>query len=108
MKIVHFLHTAEHQSFYKLGLLFLMELARFYGGPAVLIVPCFLTKPDCRNVLPQHCNTIIKQQLCGEGLPLPLLQVDFFTRSRLYCNSFFTFDNNLQIIQVSDAREKNL
>ena len=78
MKIVHFLHTAEHQSFYKLGLLFLMELARFYGGPAVLIVPCFLTKPDCRNVLPQHCNTIIKQQLCGEGLPLPLLQVDLF------------------------------
>ena len=77
-KRVHFLHADEHQSFYKLGLLFLMELARyvlstqnrmlviflqrvlqlllcsvvmqniqiFYGGPAMFIVNCFLTKPD--------------------------------------------------------------
>ena len=29
MKGVHFLHAAEHQSFYKLGLLFLMEVARY-------------------------------------------------------------------------------
>ena len=78
MKIVDFLHTAEHQSFYKLGLLFLMEVARFYGSPAMFIVTCFLEKPDCRNVLPEHCNATIKQQLCGEGLPLPLLQVDLF------------------------------
>ena len=78
MKIVHFLHTAEHQSFYKLELLFLMEVARFYGSPAMFIVTCFLEKPDCRNVLPEHCNATIKQQLCGEGLPLPLLQVDLF------------------------------
>ena len=26
----------------------------------------FLGQPDCRNFLPGHCNTIIKQQLCGE------------------------------------------
>ena len=26
---VHFLHADEHQSFYKLGLLFLMEVARY-------------------------------------------------------------------------------
>ena len=78
MKIVHFLHTAEHQSFDKLGLFFLMEVARFYGGPAMFIVTCFLEKPDCINFLLEHCNAIIKQQLCGEGLPLPLLQVDIF------------------------------
>ena len=28
-KRVHFLHAGEHQSFYKLGLLFLMEVARY-------------------------------------------------------------------------------
>ena len=53
----------------------------------------FLAQADCRNVLPEHCNTIIKQQLCGGReityksiqvffilLPssLPLLQVDAF------------------------------
>ena len=75
---VHFLHADEHQSFYKLGLLFLMEVARyvqstqnkmlviflqimlqlllcsivmrniqiFDGGPAMLIVTCFLAQPD--------------------------------------------------------------
>ena len=68
-KRVHFLHADEHQSFYKLGLLFLMEVARyvqstqrvlqlllcsivmqniqiFYGGPAMFIVTCFLAQPD--------------------------------------------------------------
>ena len=44
----------------------------------MFIVTCFLEKPDCRNFLPDHCNAIIKQQLCVEGLPLPLLQVDLF------------------------------
>ena len=72
------MHATEHQNFYKLGLLFLIEVARFYGGPAMFIVTCFLEKPDCINFLPEHCNAIIKQQLCGEGLPLPLLQVDVF------------------------------
>ena len=72
------MHSVERQRFYKLGLLFLMEVAKFYGSPVIFIFTCFLTQPDCRNVLPEHCNTIIKQQLCGEGLPLPLLQVDVF------------------------------
>ena len=65
MKGVHVLHAAEHQSFYKLGLLFLMEMAKFYGGPAMFIVTCFLAQPDCRKFLPECCNTIIKQQLRG-------------------------------------------
>ena len=72
------MHAAEHQSFYRLGLLFLMEVAKFYDGPAMVIVTCFLARPDCRIFLPEHCNTIIKQQLCGEVLPLLLLQVDVF------------------------------
>ena len=70
--------SSEHQSFYKLGLLFLIEAARFYGVPAMFIVTCFLVQPDCINVLPEHCSTIIKQQLCGERLPFPLLQVGVF------------------------------
>ena len=44
----------------------------------MFIVTCFLVQPDCINVLPEHCSTIIKQQLCGERLPLPLLQVGVF------------------------------
>ena len=44
----------------------------------MFIINCFFAKPDCRNFLPEHCNTIIKQQLCGERLPLHLLQVDVF------------------------------
>ena len=111
MKGVHFLHAAEHQSFYKLGLLFLMEVARyvqstqnrklviflqrvlqlllcsiviqniqiFYGGPAMFIV-IYLLHSQTRNVMPKYDNKIIKQHLCGEGLPslLSLLQVDVF------------------------------
>ena len=48
----------------------------------MFIVTCFLAQPNCRNVLPEHCITIIKHQLCGEGLPslLPLLPVDV-----IYC-----------------------
>ena len=49
-------------------------------GPAMSIVTSFLAQPNCRNVLPKHCNTIIRQHLCGERLPslLPWLQVDVF------------------------------
>ena len=51
-----------------------------YGSSVIFIVTCFLSQPDCRNFVPEHCNVIIKQQLCGEELPslLPLLQVDSF------------------------------
>ena len=52
----------------------------FYGGPVMFIFTCFLAQPDSRNFLTEHRNTIIKQRLCGEGLPssLSLLQVDAF------------------------------
>ena len=52
----------------------------FYGGPVKFIVTCFFAQPDCRNILPEHCNTIIEQQLWGQELPslLPLLQADVF------------------------------
>ena len=48
----------------------------------MFIVTCFLAQPDCRNFLPEHCNTIIKPQLCGERLPSPLLQVDVFRETQ--------------------------
>ena len=46
----------------------------------MFIATCFLAQPDCRNFLSEHFNSIIKHQLCGEGLPslFPLLQVDVF------------------------------
>ena len=46
----------------------------------VMFVTCFLAQPDCRFLLPEHWNTKIKQQLCGEELPslLALLQVVAF------------------------------
>ena len=52
----------------------------FCGGPAMFIATCFLAQADCRNFLPEHCNTIITHQLCGEELPslLSLLEVDLF------------------------------
>ena len=65
MKGVHFLHAAERQSFYKLGLLFLMEIVKFSRGPAMFIVTCLIAQPDCRKFKPECCNTIIKQQLRG-------------------------------------------
>ena len=93
---VIFLHTDRHQSSYKLGLLFLMEVGRyvqstknrklvlflqyilnvlqlllcsivmqniqiFYGGLVMFFVACFLAQTNCRNFLPEYCNTIIKQ-----------------------------------------------
>ena len=44
----------------------------FYRGPVMYIVTCFLTQTGCRNFLPEHCNTIIKQQF------------DFFSREAEY------------------------
>ena len=91
-KGVHFLHADEHQSFYKLGLLFLMEVARYVQSTQnkklviflLGVQPCFLlfvsSDSQTRNFLHEHLNIIIKQQLCGEGFPslLPLLQADVF------------------------------
>ena len=58
----------------------MQDIQLFYRGQPIFIVTCFLAQSDCRNVLPEHRNTIIKQQLCGEGLPslLPLLQASVF------------------------------
>ena len=58
----------------------MLNIQIFYGIIVMFIVTCFLAQPHCRNFLPEHCNTIIKQQLCVEELPslLPLLQVDVF------------------------------
>ena len=56
----------------------------FYESPVMFIVICFLAQPDCRNFLPENCNTIIKQQLYGEELPslLSFLQVDVFQKKQ--------------------------
>ena len=62
----------------------LATIHTFYGGPVIFTVTCFLAQPDCRIFLPGHCNTVIKNQLCGEELPssLPLLQVDVFHKKQ--------------------------
>ena len=80
-KGVHFLHADDHQSFYKLRLLFLMESGQILRGPAMFIVTCFLAHTDCRNFLPEHCNTIIKQQSCGGGVAI------FFAFAPSWCFS---------------------
>ena len=107
-KGLHFLHADEHQSFYKLGLMFLMEVARYVQSTQnmklVIFLHCFYVLLWCklfnilqgsshvycyilvflhsqtRNFLPKHHNTIIKQHLCGEGLPslLSFPRVDVF------------------------------
>ena len=111
-KGVHFWLADEHQSFYTLGLLFLMEVARYVQSTqnrklviflqrvlqhfCVLlrcktfryftgVQPCLLllvsSHSQTRNFLPENLIIILKQQLCGEGLPslLPLLQADVFS-----------------------------
>ena len=80
-KGVHFLHADEHQSFYKLGLLFLMEVARYVQSTQKRnLLLHDSSHSQTRNFLPEHLNIKIKQQLCGEGFPslLPLLQADVF------------------------------
>ena len=46
----------------------------------ILLLFVSLHNQTIEIVLPEHCNTIIKQQLCGVELPslLPLVQVDIF------------------------------
>ena len=79
MKIFSFFAYSWTSKFLQVGIIVLLLLwPDFTGSPAIFVVTCFLAKPECRNFLSEYCNTIIKQQLCGEGLPLPLLQVDLF------------------------------
>ena len=49
-----------------------------------MFIVIYLLHSQTRNVMPKHDNTIIKQHLCGEGLPslLPLLQVDVFQQQQ--------------------------
>ena len=37
----------------------------FRRVPVIFIFTCFPAQPDCMHFLPEHCNMIIKQQLCG-------------------------------------------
>ena len=68
----------------------------FYGGPAIFVITCSPAQPHCRNVLPEHCNTIIKHQLCGEGLPslLPLLPVDVYQKKQGILSQIFLGPSN--------------
>ena len=102
------MHADEHQTFYKLGLLFLIEVARYvlstqnrkqccsyfcvllwcktfryFTGIQSCLLLLVTSHSQTRNFLPEHLNIIIKQQLCGEGFPslLPLLQLMFFNRN---------------------------
>ena len=75
----------------------LQNIQIFYSGSVIFIVTCFLSQPDCRNVLPEHCNVIIKQQLCGEELSSFCLcsKLILFKRSRLYCSkSSYTYQTS--------------
>ena len=101
-KGVHFLHADEHQSFYKLRLLFLMEVARYVQSTqnsklviflqrVLQLLLCSIVMQNIRyfmGVQPclllhvsSHSQTrnflpehlnLIKQQLCGEGFPFLL------------------------------------
>ena len=101
-KGVHFLHADEHQSFYKLRLLLLMEVARYAQSTqnrklviflqrVLQLLPCSIVMQNIQifyggpamfivvsshsqttNFLPEHLNILIKQQLCGEGFPFLL------------------------------------
>ena len=97
-KGVHFSHADEHQSFYKLGLFFFMEVARyvqstqnselviFFAAAFVFHcdvkhsdilqrsshVYCYLFPRTTRlepDFLPEHLNIIIKKHLLGEVFP---------------------------------------
>ena len=102
----YFLHADKQQRFDKLGLLFLIEVARcvqstqnrklviflqyvkkkmlqlflcstlmqniqiFYLGPVMFVVTCFLAQQSCRNVLLEHCNTILNSIYVGRSFHL--------------------------------------
>ena len=52
----------------------------------MFIVASILAQPDCRNFLPEQCNTLIKQQLRGGNCHRCCLyfKLMFFRRTRLY------------------------
>ena len=66
----------------------MLNIQIFYGGSVMFIVSCFFAQPDCRDFLPEHCTTIIKEQLCRRSFHLCCLcsKLTFFKRSRVYCS----------------------
>ena len=66
----------------------MQNIQPFYGGSAMFIVSCFFAQSDCRDFLPEHCTTIIKQQLCRRSFHLCCLcsKLTFFKRSRVCCS----------------------
>ena len=83
---IFFQHIKKRVSQLLLCSIVIQNIQIFYRGPVMYIVTCFLTQTGCRNFLPEHCNTIIKQQLRGEKLRslLSFVQVDFFSREAEY------------------------
>ena len=61
-------------------LVFGIKVGIIVWAPVMFNATFFLAPSDFRNFLPKHCNTIIKQQLCGKELPplLSSLQVEVF------------------------------
>ena len=111
----------QMNSFYKLGLLFLMEVARYVQStqnrklvifcvllwcktfrcfmgvqPCLLLLVFLHSRPDCRNFLSEHCNIMSRQHLCGEGFPpsLSLLQVDVFQENQGILQQIILFPSN--------------
>ena len=64
--------------------------------PCLLLLVSLHSQPDCRNFLSEHCNTIFRQHLCGEGFPplLSLLQVDVFQENQGILQQIILFPSN--------------
>ena len=88
----------------------LQNIQIFYRGSVIFIVTCFLSQPGSRNVLPEHCNVIIKQQLCGEELSSFCLcsKLILFKRSRLYCSkSSYTYQTSQKKVCIRPSDTDN-
>ena len=66
----------------------MQNIQPFYGVSAMLIVSCFFAQSDCRDFLPEHCTTIIKQQLGRRSFHLCCFcsKLTLFKRSRVCCS----------------------
>ena len=59
--------AAMTSKFLQVGIVFdgsCQTIQIFHGVLVIFIVTCFPAQPDCMHFLPEHCNMIIKQQLC--------------------------------------------
>ena len=75
-KGVHFLHADEHQSFYKLGLLFLMEVARYVQSTQNRKLVIFLQRV-LRLLL---CSIVIQNIQIFYGCPVMFVVTCFFAQ----------------------------